>query len=172
MMRILALVAAMLIGAAAYAQGKVSFSTSLGVGVDMSRPSNTPFEWQIGGCYNFNGHISAGIGTGISTYEEVLIPLFAQVGYRFGGERRVSPFVVGCAGYSLAPSGAANGGLYVSPAAGASFALSGRLKMFASVGYEVQKLERLKVFENSFLMAEYVEKLSHNAIALRIGLEL
>ena len=42
-------------------------------------------------------------------------------------------------------------------------------KLFLALGYESQKLEQLKTQKQSLFTAEFAEKLSHNAISIKIG---
>ena len=39
------------------------------------------------------------------------------------------------------------------------------------MGYDIQKLERLKGYENDIISAGFVEKLNHNIISMKIGVE-
>ena len=45
------------------------------------------------------------------------------------------------------------------------------MKLLVQMGYDMQKLERLKRSENDIVSAEFVEKLNHNIISLKIGFE-
>lgn len=50
--------------------------------------------------YNFNNHVSAGIGTGVEWFNGAMLPVFLKVNYKvLGGS--LSPFVYGQAGYSF-----------------------------------------------------------------------
>ena len=172
-MRTILFAALMLIATGLCAQEtrRMSYMTSLGTGVDMSRPSHTPFEWQMAACYNFNGRLSAGVGTGITVYEKALCPLFARVRYCFSDTRRLSPFVEGQVGYGIALASDANGGFMVNPAAGVAYNLLCGAKLFLAVGYEGQRLERLRKFQNDIISAEFAEELNHSVIAVRVGVE-
>lgn len=71
----------------------------------------------------------------------------------------------------LAVSKDANGGIYLNPAAGISYSIYKRMKLFVSIGYELQKLERLKKFDSEIATIEFSEKLHHNLISMKIGVE-
>ena len=46
--------------------------------IEYSTPAATPFSLQVLGYYAINKRFSVGVGTGLSIYEKVLIPLFAD----------------------------------------------------------------------------------------------
>lgn len=58
---------------------------------------------------------------------------------------------------------------YLNPSAGVEYSIYKDKKLFLALGYESQKLERLKAQKQSLLTAEFVEKLMHNSIAIKIG---
>lgn len=148
---------------------RISFSTSIGTGIDMSEPATTPFSWQILGHYAISKRLSAGIGTGLSVYEKALIPLFADVKYAIARPKRFTPYVECGIGYSFAPDKDANGGFYLNPSIGVQYSVSGDVKIFFALGYELQKLERVKKQEQLLFTAEFAERLRHNAISIKIG---
>lgn len=150
---------------------RISFTTFIGTGFDMSKPSYTPFIGQIMGNYNFNERFSVGVGTGVSLYEKPLIPVFADAKVNVCKPRKFTPFIKCCAGYGFAVSDDANGGIYINPAIGISCVLQKRMKLLAQMGCDMQKLERLKRYENDIVSAEFVEKLNHNIISLKVGIE-
>lgn len=85
--------------------------------------------------------------------------------------RRFTPFIKCGAGYGFAVSDDANGGIYINPAIGISCVVHKRMKLLVQMGYDIQKLERLKGYENDIISAGFVEKLNHNIISLKIGVE-
>lgn len=156
-------------GARAENPDRFSFATTIGTGIPMSTPSSTPFSWQALGYYNFNQRFSAGIGTGISIYEKALIPLFADVKFNVIRPRKFTPYLACGAGYSLAPGKHANGGFYLNPSVGVEWAVCPKMKLLFAVGYELQKLERLKSHSNQYFEAAISEQLRHNAISIKVG---
>lgn len=170
-MRTLIIIALIFLGKAVHAQEirSISYATTIGTGLDMSKPSCTPFIWQIIGSYNFNKRLSAGVGTGISLFEKPIVPLFADVKFLICKPRKFTPFIQCGVGYGIAVSKDANGGICLNPAVGISYSVYKRMKLFVSVGYELQKLERLKKFNSEIVTVEFSEKLSHNLISLKIG---
>lgn len=162
----------LLCGGIAHAQTvrRISLTTLIGTGFDTTEPSHTPFIGQIIGDYNFNERFSVGVGGGVSLYERPLIPVFAEAKVYICKPRKITPFLTCCAGYGFAVSDDANGGIYTNPAVGISCAVHKRLKLLVQAGYERQELERLKRYENDLIAAEFVEKLNHNMLSLKIGI--
>ena len=162
-----------LCGSAVHAQGDrcISLTTIIGTGFDLNKPSYTPFIGQIIGNYNFNERFSVGVGAGISLYEKPLIPVFADAKVNVCQPRKFTPFIRCCTGYGFAVSDDANGGIYINPAIGISCVVNKRMKLLVQMGYDIQKLERLKGYENNIISAEFVEKLNHNIISLKVGIE-
>lgn len=146
-----------------------TFATSIGTGIDMSEPAATPFTWQVLGYYAINKRFSVGIGTGLSIYEKALIPLFANAKFTITKPRKFTPYIECGVGYSFAPDKNANGGFYLNPSIGIQYSVCGDKKLFFALGYESQKLERVKAEEQPLHTVEFAEKLSHNAISVKIG---
>ena len=151
---LLIIVSCTVVMATAQQTERFTFATSVGTGIDMNEPSATPFTWQALGYYAINKRFSVGIGTGLSIYEKALIPLFADAKFLITKPRKFTPYIECGVGYSFAPDKNANGGFY---------------KLFLALGYESQKLEQLKTQKQSLFTAEFAEKLSHNAISIKIG---
>lgn len=153
------------------AQGteRFSFATTVGTGISISTPKSTPFEWQVIGHYHFTRRLSAGIGTGVSVYEKILLPLFANMKFAVIRPRKFTPFLECGAGYGFAPDKNAGGGIFLNPSAGVQYTVSRRNKLFIALGYELQKSERLKKYECSLFSAEFTEKLNHSSISIKAG---
>lgn len=146
-----------------------TFATSVGTGIDMTDPSSTPFTWQVLGYYAISKRFSVGIGAGLSIYEKALIPVFADAKYLIVKSKKFTPFIESGVGYGFAPDKNANGGFYLNPSVGVEYLICESKKLFLALGYESQKLERLKTQKQSLFTAEYAEKLSHNLISIKIG---
>lgn len=150
---------------------KISFATTVGTGLPMmSTPAYTPFTWQVLGYYNLTERWSVGAGTGLSFYEKMLIPVYGDVRFQIGKERKFTPYVECAAGYSFAPSGNANGGFFMNPSIGIQYPLKNKMKLQLAVGYELQELERLKQHTDNYFLKEFEEQLSHHSISFKIGL--
>ena len=148
---------------------RFTFATTVGTGFAMSTPAYTRFAWQVLGYYNVNKRFSAGIGSGVSLYEKALIPLFADVRFAVMKPAKLTPYLACSAGYSFAPDKNANGGLYLNPSIGIQYLICGNKKLSFALGYELQKLERLKTQEQSHFAVEFAEKLNHSSISVKIG---
>lgn len=149
---------------------KISFATTIGTGLDISKPSSTPFIWQVLGYYKLTERWSVGAGTGLSFYEKMLIPMYGDVRFQIGRERRFIPYAELGLGYSFATASDANGGFFMNPSIGFQYPLKNKMKLQLAIGYELQKLERLKTQTDDYFYKEFAEKLSHNMISFKFGL--
>ncbi len=160
------------VGARAQDNGerKISFATTLGVGIPvMGSLSFTPVAWQILGYYALTDRWSAGAGTGLSFYEKLLIPVYADVKYQIGRERRFTPFAEMAAGYAFVAANDADGGLFMNPSFGLQYPLPNGTKLQLAVGCERQELERRKIHFDSYFQKEFEEKSNHHTISIRFG---
>ena len=151
-------------------ESKISYATTVGTGISMSTPSSTPFTWQVLGYYNLTERWSIGAGTGLSFYEKMLIPVYGDVRFQIGRERKFTPYAEFAIGYSFAPSSDANGGFFMNPSIGIQYPLKNKMKLQLAIGYEAQELERLKKQTDSYFHKEFEEQLSHHSISFKIGL--
>ena len=150
---------------------RLSFAVTFGTGISMmSTSSSTPFTGQVLGYYNLTDRWSCGVGIGLSFYEKMLIPVYGDIKFQIGRERKFTPYAEWAMGYSFAPSKEANGGVFMNPSIGIQFPLKNRMKLQLAIGYESQKLEQLKKQTDNYFLKEFEEKLSHNNISLKIGL--
>lgn len=146
-----------------------SYVTTLGTGIAVSSPSKIPFNWQISGFYNIGQRFAIGAGTGVSVYEKILIPLFGDAKFRLTRPLRFTPYVECAAGYSFACDKNVVGGFYFFPSVGTEFSICPKMKLLVAAGYEKQKLERLKRYQDHYIVSEFQEKLNHGTISFRIG---
>jgi len=149
---------------------RFSYSTTIGTGIAMSTPSKTPFSWQVIGYYNLTPRWSIGAGTGISVYEEPLLPLFADVKYRITKTRKFTPYVECGAGYSVSLSKDAIGDFYMLTSVGVEYELCSKTKLIFAMGYELQELKRLKSHQDNNFISEFQEQLYHSSLAFKIGI--
>lgn len=148
---------------------RLTVVTSIGTGFAMSEPATMPFTWQMLGNYSISKRLSIGVGTGLSIYEKALIPLFADAKFMIVKPIKFTPYLECGVGYSFAPDKNANGGFYLSPSIGIQYSIHGNKMIFFALGYELQKFERLKKQEQSLFTAEFLEKLNHSSISVKIG---
>lgn len=148
---------------------RFSYSTTIGAGIAMSTPSKTPLSCQILGYYDLTPRWSIGAGTGISIYEKPLMPLFADIKYSIFKPQKWTPYIECGAGYSFVLAKDANGGFYLSPTIGVEYTLCPKAKLIFGIGYELQKLERLKSHQDNYFFSEYQEQLNHHSLTFKIG---
>jgi hypothetical protein len=152
------------------AQNKISFTTTVGTGISMDISSSMSFTWQVLGNYSLTERLSFGAGTGMTFYEKMLIPVYGNIKYQFGRERKFTPYAEFAAGYSFAPSKNATGGIFMNPSFGIQYPMKNKKKLQLAIGYELQKLELLKKQTDNYFHKEFKEQLSHPPISVRIGL--
>lgn len=172
MKKIILLIMASCTFAVATAQQTEGFTlaTSVGTGIDLNEPAATPFTWQVVGYYTIGKRLSAGIGTGLAIYEKALVPLFADAKFLILKPGKFTPYIECSVGYGLAPGKNAKGGFYLNPSVGVAYSIGEGKKLFLALGYESQKLERLKRQKQSLFKAEFAEKLSHHSISIKTGI--
>ena len=151
-------------------KNRISFATTAGTGIAVNVPSYMSYIWQVSGYYHLTDRWFVGAGTGLSFYEKLLIPLYGDVKYQFGSKRMLIPYTELLMGYSFAPDNEANGGFLVNPTVGVQYPLKNNMKLLLAVGYELQKLERLKKQSDSYFAKEFAEKLSHHSISVKLGI--
>ncbi|MDD2437283.1 MAG: hypothetical protein PHX50_00670 [Massilibacteroides sp.] len=152
-------------------KSKLSFATTIGTGLSMSTPASTPFTWQVLGYLSLTERWSVGAGTGLSFYEKSLIPVYGDIRFQIGRERKVTPYTECVAGYSFSPSGNAKGGFIMNPSIGIQYPLKNKMKLQLAVGYELQELRQLKKHTDNYFLKEFEEQLSHHSISFKIGLK-
>lgn len=150
---------------------KLSYTITVGTGMPMNEPSQVPFTMQATGRYNLTPRFSAGIGTGFSIYEKTLIPLFAQARFLITRPHRFTPYASCSGGYSFAPHKQASGGIFLNPNIGIRYSAAGRMKLIFSIGYELQRLKRLKEYENEYMSVQFKEALGHHSLVVKAGIE-
>jgi hypothetical protein len=149
---------------------KISFATTVGTGLPiMNAPSSMSFAWQVLGYCHLTERWSVGAGTGLSFYEKTSIPVFGDVKFQIGKTQKFTPYTELGMGYSFTPASDANGGFFMNPSVGILYPLKNRMKLQLALGYELQALERLKTQTDSYFSKEFVEKLSHHSVSVRLG---
>ncbi len=148
---------------------RFSYAATVGTGIAMSTPSKTPVTGYLLGYYKVSSRWAVGLGTGLAVYEKTLLPVFATAKFRIAKPRLFTPYLECGVGYSFALSRNTNGGLYWSPTLGTEVALSPHLQLLVGLGYEFQALERLKTHQDNYFSTAFQEHLSHNTIALKVG---
>ncbi len=151
-------------------EGKFGYTTTLGTNIPLSQPSHTPFIWHVLCHYHITQRLSAGGGTGLSFYEKMLIPVFADIKYKIGPNRRFTPYAACGAGYAFAPSKQATGGFYLNPSVGIYYPVNPMFGLQLAVGYEIQTLKRVKEQTDHSFAKAFEEKLNHRSLSIKLGL--
>lgn len=172
MKRILTILCVILAFSEIHSQSRdnLSFSATLGYGIDLNTPTCNPVGLEIDALYNFNSHVGLGIGVGVIRYEKTLIPIFLSGQYRFSHIGKFVPYLDGAFGYGINPCKNGNGGFHATPSFGVLYALNSKIQLKFAVGYQYQTLDRLKKFENDLFHAEFKEHLTHNSIGIKVGI--
>jgi len=158
--------------ASAREAGKITFSTEIGKNIGLSVPAADAYTFQVSGLYNFTGRFAAGIGSGGIFYEKGLVPVVGCVRYRLSRPRKFTLFVRCDGGYGFWLGKDGNGGVLVNPSLGVSWKMNKRAALFVAAGYGLQKRERLRDHDTELFRCQFVEKLSHSQITIKIGVEL
>lgn len=119
---------------------------------------------------NMSARCAVGIGIGLSGYEKALVPLYGTVKFRITRPHPFTPFVEGAAGRAFALAKNAKGGFSLSPSVGMEIRLPVPIKMWVTIGYELQKLKRLKKQGNPVVSVAYEERVSHNSLTFKAGI--
>lgn len=143
---------------------------SAGTGISFGKPSVTPLLVHLTGLYQLSDRWAAGMGYGFSFYEELVSPLYGDIRFQLGKTRKFTPFIESAVGYSFAMKKKVNGGLFMNHSIGLRYPLNNQFKLQLSLGYELQKLERLKKQTDNYFHKEFKEKLAHNMLTLKLGL--
>lgn len=150
---------------------RLSFSGEVGIGVPFNTPKTVPVLLRASAYYNAGCRWELGAGSGVSFYDgEILIPLLVEVRLGFTRPRTFTPYLACAAGYSFAPKSGTEGGLLLSPAVGVKWKLRPRLKAYLAVGYELQKLARLKSYSDLYFDYGFREELRHSSLTIRAGI--
>jgi hypothetical protein len=148
---------------------KIHFSTNLTLGMPLADSDVKPLSLLVSAEYQLHPRLSAGLGSGISKYDHLMLPVFATFHWHVSKPHRFTPFL-GCnIGHAFAPKKHVNGGFYLSPSVGVSYKLKGRHSLSLSVGYELQEYSQLLSCENARFLTQYVEDISNHAITASIG---
>lgn len=143
---------------------KIHFSTNLTLGMPLADSDVKPLSLLVSAEYQLHPRLSAGLGSGISKYDHLMLPVFATFHWHVSKPHRFTPFL-GCnIGHAFAPKKHVNGGFYLSPSVGVSYN-----SLSLSVGYELQEYSQLLSCENARFLTQYVEDISNHAITASIG---
>jgi len=152
--------------------GSFNYAVTAGAGFAVTTSAATPLELQAICLYNVNQRFEAGVGVGLSSYEKILIPVFADLRFLLTPACRFTPFAECSGGYAFSLSPNTSSGLYFYPSVGIQYAVNKRYKLSLSIGYEHQSLRRLKSSQSDYFVSEFEERLTHGSVMLRFGMIL
>ena len=148
---------------------KIHFSTNLTVGMPLADSDVKPLSLLVSAEYQVHPRFSTGLGSGISKYDHLMLPVFATFHWLVSKPHRITPFL-GCnIGHAFVPKKHVSGGFYLTPSVGISYKLNERQRLLLSVGYELQEYTQLVTYESSMYLSQYVEDTSNHAITASIG---
>lgn len=148
---------------------KINFSTNLTVGMPLADSDVKPLSLLASAEYQLHPRFSAGLGSGISKYDHLMLPVFATLHWQISKLHRFTPFL-GCnIGHAFVPKKHVSGGFYLTPSVGISYKLKGRRRLSLSIGYELQESVSLVTYESAMYLTQYVENISNHAITASIG---
>jgi len=150
-------------------ESRFNYAITAGSGLPLTVPAATSFELQAVGLYNVNQRFAAGVGVGLSSYESVLFPVFADTRFFLACPRKFTPFVECALGYAFTTSHNTFGGLYFHPSLGMQYAVNKHIALLMHIGYEQQALRRRKVYESDYFVSEFEESLSHGSVMFQFG---
>lgn len=172
---------------------KVSFKTNIVTGMPLPDSDIKPLSLLISAVYQIHPRLSAGVGTGLSKYDHLMIPVYGILHWNFTKQHRFTPFLASNIGYAYAPKKHVNGGFYLTPSVGVSYQMKGPQSteqrppsefaskktsrdgrrrsscLLLSIGYELQEYTQLKSYESTFALTQYMEDISNQALVVNIG---
>lgn len=150
---------------------RFSGTVMVGTGIAVSTPKKNPFGFYLTGFYNVYHRFYVGVGTGVLIYEKVLLPFYGDIKFYITRPCLFTPYVGCMSGYSVATDVRAKGGLFLSPYAGVRILVAKKLSVILTLGYELQKYERLKQYAGDYFVSEYKERLNHGSVFFKIGVQ-
>ena len=147
----------------------VSLRTNLTAGAPLPDSDISPLSLLVSAEYRLHPRFLAGLGSGVSKYDHLMLPVFATLHWQVSKPHRLTPFL-GCnIGHAFVPKKHVSGGFYMTPSVGVCYKLKGRQSLSLSIGYELQAYSQLVTHESSMYLTQYVENVSNHAITGSIG---
>ena len=148
---------------------KIHFSTNLTFGMPLADSDVKPLSLLVSAEYQLHPRLSAGLGSGISKYDHLMLPVFATFHWQVSKPHRFTPFL-GCnIGHAFVPKKHVSGGFCLTPSVGLSYTFNDRQRLSLSIGYELQESVSLVTYESSMYLSQYVEDISNHALTASIG---
>ncbi len=123
--------------------------------------------------YQLNPFVALGIGTGMRYYpdaEAVLVPFFANARVNFM-DNQITPYASLDIGYSLdATNGFEGVGLMINPTIGVSFKVSEKSFLNVGLGYEMQKMDFIYIYDGGGYYSSYASSENSGALSIHVGI--
>lgn len=148
---------------------RLCFQTNIVIGAPLPDQDIKPLSLLGSAEYKIHSRFSAGLGTGLSKLDHLMIPVFATFHWSMTKPHQITPFVECNIGHTFTPVKNVNGGFFFTPSIGIRYQLKGNQSLKLSIGYELQEYDQLKSHESSFAFTQYVENISNHAITAGIG---
>jgi hypothetical protein len=128
-----------------------------------------PLALLVSAEYQVHPRLSAGLGTGFSKYDHLMVPVYATLHWSITPPHRLTPFLASNIGHAFAPKKHVDGGFYLTPSVGVRYQLKGRHSLSLSVGYELLEYSQLQSYESTFALTQYIEDVSNHALTVNVG---
>ena len=148
---------------------KIDFSTNVTVGIPLADSDVKPLSLLFSAEYQLHPRFSAGLGSGISKYDHMMLPVFATLHWQISKPHRFTPFLACNIGHAFVPKKHVSGGFYLTPSVGVRYKLKGHHNLSLSIGYELQESVSLDTYESTMYLIQYVEDISNHSITASIG---
>lgn len=147
-----------------------SYSAEAGAGIPFSTPKASPALIRLVAYYNLGCRWELGAGTGVTLVDKTaLVPLFGEVRFGLTRQHKFTPYLACAVGHSFAPATGVDGGFLLSRAVGVKWKLKPRLRVQLAVGYESQRLARLRSYSDAYFNYGFREELVHHSLTIRAG---
>ena len=148
---------------------RLRFQTNIVAGTPLADSDVKPLSLLISADYNVHPRLSAGLGTGLSKYDYLMVPVYGTLHWSIIKQHRFTPFMASNIGYAFAPKKLVSGGFYFTPSVGVRYQLKGHHSLSLSIGYELQEYSQLQSYESTFALTQYIEDISNHALTVNIG---
>lgn len=148
---------------------RITVRTHLTAGTPLPDSDISPLSLLASAEYQLHPRFSAGLGTGISKCDHLMLPVYATLHWDMSKPHRFTPFLACHIGHAFAPKKHVSGGFYLTPSVGVSYQLKGGHSLSLSVGYQLQEYNQLITCETTKFLTQYVEDISNHALTANIG---
>ena len=145
------------------------FQTNIVTGMPLADSDIKPLSLLVSAEYKIHPRLSAGLGTGLSKYDHLMVPVYATLHWSITKPHRFTPLVASNIGHAFAPKKHVSSGFYLTPSVGIRYQLKDRQSLSLSFGYELQEYTQLQSNESTFVLTQYIENISNHALTANVG---